>query len=203
MRFMNAAPLTVRCAVLVALVCPCNHSAVADYSSAELNGPRTSGADVQLTYNVQENHTPTWASDGKGILYPFVDPVHPAQWCLGILPPTGSTRVWEYCERRAAYQDTTVSAQPALIGQYPLLRPGLLSITPDYRFVDLATGLVRTEIVGHLHWLPKRPPVSGDVVMQYDGWMGNFGSWSGPPSGTLHLLQNFLPCARISTGAQT
>src|ERR1019366_10062732 len=63
--------------------------------------PFGTGADVQLTYNVDQNYWPTWTQDGRGILYAFVNLENTAHRCLGLLPATGGSRIWELCDNRA------------------------------------------------------------------------------------------------------
>jgi hypothetical protein len=71
--------------------------------------PFSTGPDVQLTFNVDQNYWPTWTQDGRGILYSFVNLENTAHRCLGLLPASGGTRIWELCDNRAVRNDTVSS----------------------------------------------------------------------------------------------
>ena len=42
--------------------------------SQPIVGPFGSGADIQLTFNVEQDYWPAWTQDGRGILYSYVNP---------------------------------------------------------------------------------------------------------------------------------
>jgi hypothetical protein len=72
-------------------------------------GPFSTGPDVQLTFNVDQDYWPTWNGDGKGILYAYVDREYPLHRCLGMLSPAGGTRLWQLCDNRAVRDDSMSS----------------------------------------------------------------------------------------------
>ncbi|HEY4320003.1 MAG TPA: hypothetical protein VGM77_02405 [Gemmatimonadales bacterium] len=72
-------------------------------------GPISSGADVQLTFNPQQDYWPTWTEDGAGILYAYVDAAHVGQRCVGLLPAAGGTQQWNLCDTRFVHHDSSSS----------------------------------------------------------------------------------------------
>lgn len=93
-------------ALLVA-ACGCHSSPFADVSHTV--GPFSTGADVPLTFNADQNYWPMWTEDGRGILYAFVEPGKPSHRCVGLLPAAGGTRLWELCDNRQVRTDTLSS----------------------------------------------------------------------------------------------
>jgi hypothetical protein len=71
--------------------------------------PFSTGSDVQLTFNVDQDYWPTWNGDGKGILYAYVDRERVNHRCLGMLAPQGGTRLWQLCDNRAVRDDSLTS----------------------------------------------------------------------------------------------
>jgi hypothetical protein len=98
----------VRTAFLLALVA-CTHSDGFVTPPIATLGPFSTGPDVQLTFNVDQNYWPAWTEDGRGILYSFVNLENTAHRCLGLLPATGGSRIWELCDNRAVRNDTVSS----------------------------------------------------------------------------------------------
>ncbi|MGH7523657.1 MAG: hypothetical protein ACREK8_05060 [Gemmatimonadales bacterium] len=91
----------------------CSHSDTFTASVAPL-GPISTGDDIQLTVNSDQDYWPTWTADGRGILYAFVNPVAPGvpatrHRCMGILPAAGGTRLWQWCDNRFVRTDTLSS----------------------------------------------------------------------------------------------
>jgi hypothetical protein len=68
--------------------------------------PFSTGSDVQITFNVDQDYWPTWNGDGKGILYAYVDRERVNHRCLGMLAPAGGTRLWQLCDNRAVRDDS-------------------------------------------------------------------------------------------------
>src|SRR5579862_9420510 len=87
----------------------CTHSD-AFITPGQAVGPFTSGADVQLTLNPDQDYWPTWTADGRGILYSFVDPGSTfLHRCMGLLPAAGGSRLWQWCDNRATQLDSSSS----------------------------------------------------------------------------------------------
>jgi hypothetical protein len=90
----------------------CSHEAPFASDATQL-GARTAGADVLLTYNGDQDYWPTLTEDGTGVLYAFVNTELTAPQiihrCMGIMPVSGGTRSWQYCDNRAALGDSLSS----------------------------------------------------------------------------------------------
>ncbi len=100
----------IRSVALVALlVLACTHSD--SYSTPPLSTvpPFSTGTDVQLTFNVDQDYWPSWNGDGKGLLYAYVDREQVNHRCLGMLAPQGGTRLWQLCDNRAVRDDSLSS----------------------------------------------------------------------------------------------
>jgi hypothetical protein len=94
-------------ALLVLLAC--THSDAFVTPAIPPLGPFSTGPDVQLTFNVDQDYWPAWTEDGNGILYANVDLERPLHRCLGLLPPGGGTRLWQLCDNRAVRDDSASS----------------------------------------------------------------------------------------------
>jgi uncharacterized protein (DUF697 family) len=148
-------------------VLACGHSDGFEVPPPQSLGPNTTGPDVQLTFNTDQDYWPTWTQDGRGILYSFVSPGSTASHrCLGILPAAGGSRIWEMCDNRAVRRDTVSSYTAfALDNTGRLLfveavgRTGLLGSFPAHirlYVADTAAPYVRT--------LLDTIPVAGDAI---------------------------------------
>ncbi len=94
----------------------CSHSPPTAYSYAPL-GPFGSGSDVQLTFNPRPDYDPSWAADGRSILYTWSPPVAPHDTrCLGLLPADGGTRLWSFCDDGFTELDSATSFGGAALG---------------------------------------------------------------------------------------
>jgi len=97
-----------RSAVFVLLV-GCSHGEpfAAPDPTTDVLGP---GSDVRLTYNVEQDYWPAWTADGRGILYSFVN-LKPGREhrCIGLIPATGGTRIWQLCDDRGIEADSVSS----------------------------------------------------------------------------------------------
>jgi hypothetical protein len=104
---------THRRALLAAsLLVACGHSEAFVEPTSSV-GAFNAGPDIQLTLNPDQDYWPTWTEDGQGILYSYVDLVPGTQHrCIGLLPATGGTRVWQLCDNRATQGDS-VNSFPA------------------------------------------------------------------------------------------
>jgi hypothetical protein len=162
----------------------CTHSDPITTPPIETLGPFSTGADVQITFNVDQDYWPAWTQDGRGILYSFVLPGSTASHrCLGLLPAAGGTRSWEMCDNRAVRNDTVNSyaayaldSTGRLLVVEALSRTGFLSSFPFHiRLVltDTATPYVRTI----LDTLPIPGDSIGSAVTV--SWMSDI-AWTGP-----------------------
>ncbi len=76
-------------------------------------GAFNAGPDIRLTLNPDQDYWPTWTEDGQGILYSYVDLLAgPQHRCIGLLPASGGTRLWQLCDNRATQADS-VNSFPA------------------------------------------------------------------------------------------
>jgi hypothetical protein len=166
-------------------------------------GPFSDGPDVPLTLNSDQDYWPTWTSDGRGILYAFVDATRPdsvsyGKRCMGILPAIGGTRLWQWCDDRAALFDS-LSSFPA----YALDAGGQLlyaESTIDRRLA-FTHGNLKLWLADTLHPYRRRnlltfPVTVGDSVAD---WLADV-AWTGTNTFT-GLAQNFL-IASHCTGAE-
>jgi hypothetical protein len=153
-------------------------------------GPSSTGSDVQLTFNVDQDYWPMWTADGRGILYSFVVPRSMADHrCLGLLPAAGGTRIWELCDNRAVRDDSVSSYTAyALDSSGRLLLVEAMSSTgfvADFPFhirvqlTDTATPSVRSTLL-------TLPFTAGDVQVT---WLSDM-AWTGPGS-VIALGQQF------------
>lgn len=167
-------PVIVPIALVSSLAC--THSDPFGNTGATV-GPFTTGTDVQLTFNADQDYWPMWTQDGKGILYAYVDLEHPTHRCMGLLAPTGGTRVWQFCETRAARIDTSVS-----YGAFALDSTGRLLYTEVTARTGASTiPVVRLWIADTAHPLARTAlltlpaDVGGGVV----SWLSDI-TWTGP-----------------------
>jgi len=77
-------------------------------------GPFNTGTDIRLTLNPEQDYWPAWTDDGRGILYAFINPVEAGiaanrHRCMGILPASGGSRIWQLCDDRAVRSDSATS----------------------------------------------------------------------------------------------
>jgi hypothetical protein len=142
---------------LLLLPSGCGHSDAFTSDQATV-GPFSTGSDVQLTLNVEQDYWPTWTQDGQGILYAFVAPGATVRHrCLGLLPAAGGTRIWELCDNRGTQGDSVNSiAAYALASDGRLLYAvgasdsGLLGRTPQkftLWLADTAAPFQRTALL--------------------------------------------------------
>jgi hypothetical protein len=145
--------------VVLLLFLGCTHSDAFVTAPITPLGPYGTGPDVQLTFNVDQNYWPAWTQDGRGILYAFVDAesvTPPNHRCLGLLPATGGSHLWQLCDNRAVRNDSLSS-----YSGYALDSAGRLLLAeataPANSFADLpritlwladtATPYVRTRLL--------------------------------------------------------
>ena len=167
----------IRPATLLALLA-C-HSDAFSYAPATVGGVNA-GPDVQLTFNTDQDYWPMWTQDGRGILYAFVDAEAtkaPQHRCLGLLPPTGGTRIWELCDNRAVRRDSLSS-----YSAYALRADGKLLVAESTSptgfaesqhvtlwLADTASPYVRTTLL-------TLPVVLGTTTVT---WLSDM-AWTGP-----------------------
>ncbi len=97
----------------------CSHSEPFTVTNNALTEPFSSAPPIRLTLNAGDNYWPSWTEDGKGIIYSYSYPQptsHADDRCLGLLPPTGGTRLWQLCDERREHADSADSFAAAAIG---------------------------------------------------------------------------------------
>jgi hypothetical protein len=97
----------------------CGHSD-AFVPANSILGPFNTGTDIRLTLNPEQDYWPAWTDDGRGILYAFVNSVEPGianrHRCMGMLPGSGGSRVWQWCDDRAVRADSVTSYTAYALG---------------------------------------------------------------------------------------
>jgi hypothetical protein len=190
-----------RCSLSVVLILACSHSD-SFLVSVPTVGPAGNGADVQLTFNVDQDYWPTWTQDGRGILYAFVDVEHPAHRCLGLIAPMGGTRRWQLCDNRAVRADTLSS-----YSAFALDSAGrLLTVESVAPAASPSSGLPRTTLWladtanPHLRTtLLTLPATVGTTVVT---WLGDM-AWTGSDA-FIALGQQFASLPHcVTVGVQT
>ena len=182
--------------VATVVVAACSHTD-GFVAAASLLGPATTGTDVRLTYNVDQDYWPTWTADGRGILYAFVTLDAPiGHRCVGMLPPNGGTRLWQMCDNRTTQSDSVSSFTGfALDSAGRLLYAEATSIG---RFADIpdayAIWLADTAHPFIRKKLLTLPIVSGGRPFN---WISEL-KWTGPSTFTA-LLQVYEPGRGDST----
>jgi hypothetical protein len=185
--------------ILLALACSHSDSFVVEVPTV---GPAGSGADIQLTFNTEQNYWPAWTQDGRAILYAFVDDEHPTHRCLGLILPMGGTRRWQLCDNRAIREDTLSSysafaldtAGRLLVAEAVAPANSPLSGLPRVTLwlADTARPYVRTVLL-------TLPAMVGHTTVT---WLSDI-SWTGP--GTFIALgQQFASLPHcVTEGVQT
>ncbi|HXW96966.1 MAG TPA: hypothetical protein VEI47_05220, partial [Gemmatimonadales bacterium] len=80
------------------LLASCTHSEPFGSGNIPANGPPGTGSPLRLTLNPGQNRDPAWLRDQSGIQYSFQQAADPdLDYCLGVLPPAGGTRLAEKC----------------------------------------------------------------------------------------------------------
>ncbi len=93
---------------LAAAVAGCSHTEPPTGPPQAPEGPFGTTTPIRLTFNSGQDVYPSYAEDGSSILYTFQVPGRPDRdRCLGIIPASGGSRVFEVCETRVGYNDST------------------------------------------------------------------------------------------------
>ena len=181
----------------VLLLVGCDHRESFLAPSTPTSGPFTSGTDVLLTYNRDQNYWPVLTEDGTGVLYAFVDATQsaPAEYshrCMGLLPIAGGTRTWQWCDNRAELSDS-LSSFPA----YALGSDGRLLYVEStaIRILSFIPGETKLWLADTTHPFRRRalltlPVLVGDSAVS---WLADL-QWTGPAT-FVGLAQHFLPAA--------
>ncbi|MBA2291535.1 MAG: PD40 domain-containing protein [Gemmatimonadales bacterium] len=170
------------CAVLNA---GCGHTEPASFVPPPPDGTFNATSPVRLTYNPAMDVAASFSDDGKFIVYTYsVAGRRDRDRCLGIIPSGGGTRLFERCETRLAYNDssdTFTSAALAADGRLLYLR---------------ATSRIATQVPsGTGLYLAPAPDAPGQLLLtlpvavggQTATWLADI-RWSGP-SGFTALAQ--------------
>lgn len=181
-------------AVLSLIVASCDHSAAFDQLRSPVLGPATSGPDILLTYNSDQNYWPVLTEDGTGVLYAFVDSSQASSTqydhrCIGLMSTLGGSRLWQWCDDRAELADS-LSSFPA----YALGSDGRLLYleSTSVRNLSFALGETRLWLADSTHPFRRRalltlPAIAGDSVVS---WLADL-QWTGPAT-FIGLAQHYL-----------
>ena len=177
------------------LLVGCDHTDSFITPSTPTAGPFPTGPDVLLTYNRDENYWPVLTEGGTGVLYAFVDATQSlsvpyGHRCMGLLPVTGGTRLWQWCDNRAAVSDS-LSSFPA----YALGSDGRLLYVEStaIRTLSFVPGETKLWLADTAHPFRRRalltlPVVVGDSAVS---WFADL-QWTGPVT-FIGLAQHYLP----------
>lgn len=119
---MNSVADRIRCAWTCAAglaALACGHSDPFVTQSQTQSLPYAAQEPVRLTYNPGDNYWPSWTEDGRGIIYYYSvsEPdSHADDRCIGLLRPSGGTRIWQMCDERREHTDSADSFAGAAIG---------------------------------------------------------------------------------------
>lgn len=176
----------------------CSHEAPFGTEASGL-GARTDGADVLLTYNGDQNYWPTLTQDGTGVLYAFVNQELTASQvihrCIGIIPVSGGTRSWQYCDNRAALGDSLSSYGAFAAGSDGRL---LYAEGAVRRGLSFGAGAVTLWLADTAHpyrrsALAVLPITVGDSVIS---WIGEL-AWTSPTT-FVALGQQYFPATQCA-----
>jgi hypothetical protein len=142
-------------------------------------GPFATGADVQLTFNVDQDYWPTWTEDGRGILYAYVDREQPLHRCIGLLPASGGSRLWQLCDDRAVRDDSASS-----FGAFAIDSTGRLLVAETVSSANAgATALSQTSLwladTAHPYVRTSLLTMPVNVGTTVITWLADL-SWTGP-----------------------
>lgn len=85
----------------------CGHSDAFTTPEIDPQGPFSTAARAQLTFNGGADNAPSWTADGRGIIYTFAEPGRADHdRCLAILPAAGGTRLFTLCDNRPGHADS-------------------------------------------------------------------------------------------------
>ncbi|MEO5826704.1 MAG: hypothetical protein ABIR59_12510 [Gemmatimonadales bacterium] len=91
-----------------ALSAGCTHSDPPSFVAPPPDGTFNATSPVRLTYNPAMDTDGSFSEDGKFIVYTYsVAGRRDRDRCLGIIPAGGGTRLFERCETRLAYNDSS------------------------------------------------------------------------------------------------
>lgn len=97
----------------------CSHSESFGTGVDAVTVPFSTAPPVRLTYNAADNYWPSWTEDGRGIIYSYsytLPDTHADDRCVGLLPPSGGTRLWQMCDERREHADSADSFTGVAIG---------------------------------------------------------------------------------------
>ncbi|MEO7610093.1 MAG: hypothetical protein ABIV27_01145 [Gemmatimonadales bacterium] len=157
----------------------CDHSEPFSFVPPPPDGSLSATSPLRLTYDPGSDDAASFSDDGKFIVYTFDVPGrHDRDRCLGIMPAGGGARLFERCETRVAYADSSdvyTSAALAADGRLLYLRGtsrigALLSPFPQLHYAPTATAPGRSVLA-----LPVRV---GNAIVS---WLGDI-QWTGTNS---------------------
>jgi hypothetical protein len=175
----------------------CSHSSEFTVDDGR-SGPVVSGPPARLTLNTDQDYWPVRTEDGTGILYAFVDStqhdhVRYGHRCIGLIPPTGGARSWQWCDNQAVQTDSLNSFPAFALGSDGRLL--YLEATAPAQFLPSLPTAVKLWLADTLHPFRRRALAALPVVV--DGhtisWMADL-AWTGPTE-FVALGQQFVPAS--------
>ncbi|MGH7522869.1 MAG: hypothetical protein ACREK8_01015 [Gemmatimonadales bacterium] len=171
------------CGTMLIFLSACSHSDSYPVGGYDV-GPSSSGSDVILTFNTDQNYWPTLTADSSAVVYEFIDVNLGAggtrHRCMGALPVAGGTRFWQWCDTRASETDSATGFDGFAMGTdgrllyaetvtprvFPFQTPSTV-----LWLADSATPFRRRSLV-------TLPIVVGDSTVS---WLADL-EWTGPNS---------------------
>ena len=112
-----------RALTTLAALAACSHTDLPTTDGLGAEGPFGTVSPIRLTFNSGQDLYPSFSEDGTSIIYTYQVPGRTDRdRCLGVLPAAGGSRLFEVCETRLAFADSTdVLADGALSTEGQLL----------------------------------------------------------------------------------
>lgn len=105
-RLRRVVPVVLAPVVLLATAC--SHSEPPSFIPPDPDGPFSTTPPFRITFSPGDDGAGEYSEDGRSIVYTYaVAGRHDRDRCLGVMPAGGGTRIYEKCETRLAYNDST------------------------------------------------------------------------------------------------
>jgi len=168
--------------LLVALSCvagACSHEEPFALTDPHVQGPRTSGSPIRLTYNDADDRTAAWLPDGSAMLYSSERPDLPdADRCLRLMPAGGGAVFREICPRGVGQADSTHRLESAAVsadGRIVFLHSASVVGNPKGAFMHLMLGTLAdphsaVQVTNVPYFVPASGRTHGQVSHVH--WLG-------------------------------